>query len=202
METGSGHGSDRRPELAAVSGAMPYEPGEPRFDACVAPAPAPQSGSLFPWSQPSAPAPATASNVGAGQSVMKLCAGQWKDAKAAGTTGGQSWPQFLGAVPHAPRLRRRPVGRFCFGPSSSSGSGARASLPVRLSVSMVAAVGSGFRAGRARDSASRRIHDRARGACAMPVGHRRVGQHADAHLPLFGNALLRAHPKGRVYVRG
>jgi hypothetical protein len=60
-----------------------------------APTPAPQSGSLFPWSQSSAPTSATASNVGAGQSVMKLCASQWKDAKAAGTTGGQSWPQFL-----------------------------------------------------------------------------------------------------------
>ena len=60
-----------------------------------APAPAPQSGSLFPWSQPSAPASATASNAGGGQSIMKLCASQWKDAKAAGTTGGQSWPQFL-----------------------------------------------------------------------------------------------------------
>jgi hypothetical protein len=59
------------------------------------PAPPAQSGSLFPWSQPSAPASATASNVAAGQSVMKLCASQWKDAKAAGTTGGQSWPQFL-----------------------------------------------------------------------------------------------------------
>src|SRR5580704_7840363 len=64
----------------------------------VAPAPAPQSGSLFPWSQPSAPSSAAASNAGApsaGQSVMKLCAGQWKDAKAAGATGGQTWPQFL-----------------------------------------------------------------------------------------------------------
>jgi hypothetical protein len=60
-----------------------------------APAPTSQSGSLFPWSQPSAPASATASTVGAGQSVMRLCASQWKDAKAAGTTGGQSWPQFL-----------------------------------------------------------------------------------------------------------
>jgi hypothetical protein len=60
-----------------------------------APAPTSQSGSLFPWSQPSAPASATASNVGAGQSVMILCASQWKDAKAGGTTGGQSWPQFL-----------------------------------------------------------------------------------------------------------
>ena len=64
----------------------------------AAPAPAPQSGSLFPWSQPSAPTSAAASNVGApsgGQSVMRLCASQWKDAKAAGTTGGLSWPQFL-----------------------------------------------------------------------------------------------------------
>jgi hypothetical protein len=61
----------------------------------AASAPTSQSGSLFPWSQPSAPASVTASNVGAGQSVMKLCASQWKDANAAGTTGGQSWPQFL-----------------------------------------------------------------------------------------------------------
>ena len=64
----------------------------------VAPTPAPQSGSLFPWSQPSAPSSAAASNVGgplAGQSVMKVCGSQWKEAKAAGTTGGQTWPQFL-----------------------------------------------------------------------------------------------------------
>ena len=60
----------------------------------AAPAPAAQPGSLFPWSRPSAPT----SNVGApatGQSVMRLCASQWKDAKAAGTTAGQTWPQFL-----------------------------------------------------------------------------------------------------------
>ena len=65
-----------------------------------APTPAPQSGSLFPWWQPSAPASAPASNVVApsakAQSVMSLCARQWKDAKAAGTTGTQTWPQFLG----------------------------------------------------------------------------------------------------------
>jgi hypothetical protein len=54
-------------------------------------APAPQSGSLLPWQQPSAAisAPANA------QSVMRLCASQWKNAKAAGTTGGATWPQFL-----------------------------------------------------------------------------------------------------------
>ena len=64
----------------------------------AAPAPPPQSGSLFPWSQPSTPTSTAASNVGApatGQSVMRLCASQWKDAKAAGTTAGQTWPQFL-----------------------------------------------------------------------------------------------------------
>jgi hypothetical protein len=64
----------------------------------AAPAPSPQSGSLFPWSQPSAPTSTAASNAGApagGQSVMRLCASQWKEAKTAGTTAGQTWPQFL-----------------------------------------------------------------------------------------------------------
>jgi hypothetical protein len=60
----------------------------------TAPAPAPQSGSLFPWSQPSAPASPAASPA-TGQSVMRLCASQWKDAKATGTSAGQTWPQFL-----------------------------------------------------------------------------------------------------------
>ena len=81
----------------------------------AAPAPAPQSGSLFPWSQPSAPTSTAASNVGApagGQSVMRLCASQWKDAKAAGTTGGLSWPQFLSQCRSAPKLRRFVFGRF------------------------------------------------------------------------------------------
>lgn len=67
--------------------------------AAAAPAPASQSGSLIPsWLQPAAPASAPASNAGGGtehQSIMRLCASRWKDAKAAGTTGGQTWPQFL-----------------------------------------------------------------------------------------------------------
>lgn len=29
------------------------------------------------------------------ESVMSVCAGQWKQAQAAGTTGGETWPQFL-----------------------------------------------------------------------------------------------------------
>jgi hypothetical protein len=85
--------------------------------ATAAPAPTPQSGSLFPWSQPSAPA----SNVGApsgGQSVMRLCASRWKEAKAAGTTGGLSWPQFLSQC----RARQTST-------ASSSGGFAPASAP-------------------------------------------------------------------------
>jgi hypothetical protein len=65
--------------------------------AAVAPAPA-QSGSLFPWQQPAAPSPTPASstaNSGNGQSVMRQCGAQWQAAKAAGTTGGATWPQFL-----------------------------------------------------------------------------------------------------------
>jgi hypothetical protein len=37
--------------------------------------------------------------VGAGtanaESIMSACAAQWKEAQAAGTTGGATWPQFL-----------------------------------------------------------------------------------------------------------
>jgi hypothetical protein len=36
-----------------------------------------------------------ASTASRAESVMSACAGQWKQAQAAGTTGGQSWPQFL-----------------------------------------------------------------------------------------------------------
>ncbi len=62
--------------------------------AAPASAPAPQqSGSLFPWSQPAAPAPAP--TAAPGQSVMAACGQEWKQAKAAGTTGGATWPQFL-----------------------------------------------------------------------------------------------------------
>lgn len=68
--------------------------------ATAAPTPAPstqpQTGSLFPWQTPAAPAPApTASTDNGNQSVMKQCGAQWQAAKAAGTTGGATWPQFL-----------------------------------------------------------------------------------------------------------
>jgi hypothetical protein len=85
-------------------------------------APAPQSGSLFPWSQPSAPASATTSTAGAGQSVMKLCAGQWKDAKAAGTTGGQTWPQFLAQCRARQGSAAAPSGGFASAPAPAPAS--------------------------------------------------------------------------------
>jgi hypothetical protein len=88
-----------------------------------APAPAPQSGSLFPWSQSSAPASAPASNVGGGQSVMKLCASQWKDVKATGTTGGQSWPQFLAQCRTRQRSAAAPSGGFAPAPAPAPQSG-------------------------------------------------------------------------------
>ncbi len=99
----------------------------------AAPVPGAPSGSLFPWSQPSAPASASASSVGAasaGQSVMKVCASQWKDAKAAGTTGGQSWPQFLAQC----RTRQgsaaaSPSGGFAPAPAPAPASQSGSSFP-------------------------------------------------------------------------
>ncbi len=35
------------------------------------------------------------SNLANAQSVMKVCGDQWKAGKAAGTTNGETWPQFL-----------------------------------------------------------------------------------------------------------
>jgi hypothetical protein len=65
----------------------------------AAPTPAstpPQPSSLFPWQQPTSPAPAPVAPTATGnQSVMKQCGAQWQAAKAAGTTGGATWPQFL-----------------------------------------------------------------------------------------------------------
>ncbi len=115
MEAGSDNGNNWRSELATVSGAMPYEPGQPRFDACASARPSVRLA--FPMVAAVAPAPATASNVGSGQSVMRLCASQWKDAKAAGTTGGQSWPQFLAQCRTRQGSAAAPSGGFAPAPA-------------------------------------------------------------------------------------
>lgn len=67
--------------------------------AAPAPTPAPAAapsqsgGSLFPWLNPQ-PAP-SAGAASSNKEAMAACGEQWKQAKAAGTTGGASWPQFL-----------------------------------------------------------------------------------------------------------
>jgi hypothetical protein len=86
----------------------------------AAPASAPAPGSLIPWLQPSAPASVPASNASApsaGQSVMRQCASQWKEAKAAGTTGGQTWPQFLSQCRASRSAAASPSGSFAPAPA-------------------------------------------------------------------------------------
>ena len=48
---------------------------------------------------------------------MKICAGQWKEAKAAGTTGGQSWPQFLAQCRASRSAAASPSGGFAPAPA-------------------------------------------------------------------------------------
>ena len=48
------------------------------------------------------------------QSVMKVCGDQWKAAKAAGTTNGETWPQFLA------QCRTQQTGAAAPAPSTSA----------------------------------------------------------------------------------
>jgi hypothetical protein len=117
-QAGGATGGQAWPQFLAQCRTRQGAPPAPSSSTAT-PAPAPQLGSLFPWSQPSAPTSAAPSNVGGsstGQSVMRLCASQWKNAKAAGTTAGQTWPQFLS------QCRARQT-------STSSSSGGFASAP-------------------------------------------------------------------------
>jgi hypothetical protein len=121
-----------------------------------------------------------------------------------GQSGGNDRRPILAAVSGAmppPGLGRRPAFRgFC----CCSRSCACARHPVRLSVSLVAAVDARFDAGVEcwRGPAGGPIHDRTRSPDPLPHRRRRMGQHADRHLPLFGNALLWADSQGCLYVRG
>ena len=136
------------------------------------------------------------------ESVMAACAGQWKQAQAAGTTGGETWPQFLAQCRKGESSAAAPSSGFAPAPAGPS---ARAGHAVRLPVPLVAAV-AGPRAGIERQYAlgppRGRIHDRIGGPRQLPIRHRCVGQHPVARLSLCGNPLLRAHQAGRVHVRG
>jgi hypothetical protein len=114
-------GGESWPQFLAQCRASQGAGAAPSPAPAPAPAAAPQSGSLFPWSQPSAPASAPAPKVGApsgnAQSVMRICASQWREAKAAGTTGGQTWPQFLAQCgAHGASAAARPSGTLAPAP--------------------------------------------------------------------------------------
>lgn len=207
MERSPGGGNDRRPDLAPVSGAMPCGPERRRGGAGVGPS-----------ARPVRLADPLASALGAGlrASVERQrrnrgskCHETMREPMERRQGGGNDRRPKLaavsGAMPCKPLSRGRALGRFRSGSGSGASPCANARLSVGLALSMVASVGVRLRSGverrRAVGPASGRVHDRASGACELPVRQRRVGQHADWHLPLFRNPLLRAHAQRRLYVR-
>jgi hypothetical protein len=151
MEAGSGNGSNQRPELAAVPGAMPYEPGQLPFGARVCASARPAVRLTFPM----------VAAVGA-----SFCDGvkrrrrpkrhetmrePMERRQGGGNDRGPELAAVSGAMPNPPRLRRRALRRFC----ARAGAGPSPSLTVGLSFPLVAAAESSSRTGRARDAASR-----------------------------------------------
>src|ERR1700722_17453068 len=141
METSSDNGNDWGAELAPVSGAMPYEPDQSRFDAGVC-ASAYHSVRL--------PLPMVAV-VGA-----SFCDGvkrrrrpkrhetmrePMERRQGGGNDRRPELATVSSAMPNPPRLRRRALGRFCGHARAGCGAGPNARLSVRFSVPMVAAVG-------------------------------------------------------------
>ena len=89
---------------------------------------------LFPWQQPASPTPApTVSAATRNQSVMKQCAAQWQAEKAAGTTGGATWPQFLKAcrVQLASTTSARTQGGFAPAPAAPAPAPASSPAPAQ-----------------------------------------------------------------------
>src|ERR1700729_364094 len=155
METGSDNGSHWGAKLAAVSGAMPYEPDQPRFDVCA---------SARAYHSVRLPFPMVAV-VGA-----SFCEGvkrrrrpkrhetmrePMERRQGGGNDRRPELAKVSSAMPKPPKLRPRALGRFCAHARAGSGAGPNARLSVRFSVPMVAAVGSSFFNGRDRYSASR-----------------------------------------------
>jgi hypothetical protein len=165
METGSDNRSDRRAELATVSGAMPREPDQRRFDSCIRTCDS--VGLPFPMVTALGSRFRTERRGFVWDSKRHEIVCEPMERRQGG--GNDRRPELAavsGTMPYAPRLRRRALGGDCAGGAGPSSS---ARLSVGLSVPMVAAVGSIFLIGRDRCSASGRIHDRTRGACAMSV---------------------------------
>ena len=199
-------GNDRRPDLAAVSGAMPCEP-ERRRRADLSDIRSRARRSVW---LPLPMVAAVGSHFRAGVECRRAFGRPkrhetMREPMERGQGGRNDRQPDLAAVSGAMPCEPTPCGRAVVGDiRSGAGAGAcpnaRACLSVRLAVPMVATVGSRIRL--ALGPAARRIHDRAPGARPVPVRHRRMGQYADAHLPLLGNPLLWAYAQGRLYVRG
>jgi hypothetical protein len=208
MEAGRGGGNEPGPKLATVSCSVPYAPGgsspgggvlDSRARACASvrlpiPLVAAVGANLGLKGRRFVDRPKRYEDV---REPMERRQGRWNDRQ----------PDVAAvsvAMPRAPTLHRFVLGRFRSraGPCPSP----RSCLPVRISVPVVATDGALFRTRiecrRALHPAGGPIHNGTRGARALPVGHRRVGQHADAHLPLLGNSVLWAYTEGRIYVRG
>ncbi len=126
MEAGSGNRSNRRPELAADSGAMPYEPSQLFFDARVCAGARPSVRLAFPM----------VAIVGASfcngvkrrrrPKRHEVVRGPMEGRQGRGNDRRPDLAAISLAVPLAPKLCRRPVGRFCFGPRSGARARARA----------------------------------------------------------------------------
>ena len=160
-----------------------------------APRTQPQTGSLFPWQTPAAPASApTASTAAGNQSIMKQCGAQWQAAKAAGTTAGATWPRFLKSCrAQLVSTTSAPPQGDC---ASSAGSCADA---IGFTVSVAAA--SSF-TGWKKSGDWKRICVGAGSSVSLSGINCRLGQRAFAYLPFRGHPGLRPHEKRRLHVRG
>ncbi len=120
------------------------------------------------------------------ESVMSACASQWKQAQAAGTTAGETWPQFLAQCKTQRSSAPQPSSASIAPPAPAARPRACAG-PVRLPVPVVAARRS--RPDRsARADWRRPVQHRGGGPLSLPDGQGRLGQHEVAHLSLSRHA--------------
>jgi hypothetical protein len=157
METGSDNGIDRGPELAAVPGAMPYEPEQLRFDACVCATARAYHSVRLPFPMVAVVGASFCDGVKRRRRPKRheTMREPMERRQGGGNDRRPELATVSSAMPNPPRLRRRALGRFCGHARAGSGAGPNARLSVRFSVPMVAAVGSSFFNGRDRYSASR-----------------------------------------------
>src|SRR6202042_3266700 len=133
METGSDNGSDWGAKLAAVSGAMPYEPAQPCFDVCASARAYHSVRLTFPM----------VAAVGA-----SFCDGvkrrrrpkrhetmrePMERRQGGGNDRGPELAAVSGPMPTPPGLRRRALRRFCPRAGAGAGAGPSPSLTVGLS---------------------------------------------------------------------